>query len=155
MARLNGAIARSCLAIAIATLATGCNRSDRLAVVPAVGTLLLQQANGKQTPIAGAHIVFIPVAGDGRYSTYPSARTGPDGTFRLGTFGTDDGAPEGEYVVTVEWHDRAKPEKDVLAQGETDRGPDKLRGAFADRNKSPLRATVAAGRELIVVVPVP
>lgn len=30
-------------------------------------------------------------------------REGSDGTFVLGTYGKDDGAPAGEYVATVQW----------------------------------------------------
>ncbi len=152
MGRLNRAVVA---AMAAAVLAAGCSRPERPAVVPAGGKVLLQQADGKVTPMAGAHVVLIPINADTRLPAYPSARAGPDGSFRLGTFGADDGAPAGDYVVTVEWHDRSRPKYDVAGRGETDRGPDKLKGAYADRTKSPLRATVAAGRELTIIVPAP
>src|SRR5712692_350445 len=48
-------------------------------------------------PLPGATVSFMPV-GEGRAAT---GQTGADGSFRLGTFGTDDGALAGEYKVIV------------------------------------------------------
>jgi hypothetical protein len=66
----------------------GCGK--RLAKVEGVVTL-----DGK--PLAGATVSFVP-AGEGRAAT---GRTGTDGSFRLTTFRTDDGALPGEYRVVV------------------------------------------------------
>ncbi len=144
--------------IVMATLlvvATGCSRTDRLTVVPAAGKVMLKRRDGKLVPMDGAHVVFVPLAGEGRFQAFPAAHAGADGSFRLGTFGTDDGAPEGEYVVTLEWKERYTPKYDAMGRGEVERGPDKLNGAYADRNKSPLRATVTAGQELTIIVSAP
>ncbi len=140
---------------AVAIVATaGCGRKEPPRV-PVGGSLLLQQKDGQMVPMAGAKLVLVPVVGADKTRLFPSARAGADGAFRLGTEGADDGAVEGEYVVTVEWKDRYKPKVDMMGRGEIDRGPDKLKGAYANQATSPLRATVAAGKDLKVVVPAP
>ncbi len=124
-------------------------------VVPAGGRILLKKASGELVPMDGARLVLNPVAGEEPFEAFPVARANADGSFRLGTRATEDGAPEGDYVVTVEWKDRSKPKVDMMGKGEVDRGPDKLSGVYSNRATSPLRATVASGKELAIVVPEP
>lgn len=57
---------------------------------------------GKTVP-AGARIVLTPKAGGWPYDSFPTATVGHDGTFRLSTFGKEDGVPAGTYVATVQW----------------------------------------------------
>lgn len=71
------------------------------AVVPVSGKLV--QADGR--PIANAWVVFHPKDPPGNEAT---ATTDADGSFRLCTFGKDDGAIPGRYVVTIEPHPNAK-----------------------------------------------
>jgi hypothetical protein len=83
-------------------------------------------------PAAGAFVLLVPVdeppdAKDPR----PRAEVQEDGSFTIWTYAPDDGAPAGEYVVTVRWEDR-----DV---------GDKLGGRFAEATSSPLRASVKEG----------
>ena len=139
----------------LAPVLAGCGGGGRPAVVPAWGKVLLKQRDGALVPMGGAKLVFAPVAGGESLPAFPAARAAADGSFRLGTFGADDGAPVGEYVVTVEWKERQRPQYDVMNRGEVDRGRDKLGGKYADRSTSSLRATVAAGQELTLVVPAP
>jgi hypothetical protein len=75
---------------------SGCGKrqGDRGAVYPVEGQVLL----GKK-PIAGAILALIP---QGVSDAAPSRATaGADGRFRVSTFGKEDGAPQGEYAVTV------------------------------------------------------
>jgi hypothetical protein len=51
-------------------------------------------------PLSGATITFYPVEESGGHSA--SGRTDSDGSFRLTTYRTDDGALPGEYKVIVE-----------------------------------------------------
>ena len=93
----------------------------------------------KDQPAAGAFVLLIPLneasdAPDAR----PRGEVGEDGSFKLSTFGSEDGAPAGEYVVTIRW-----PGK-VLPDGREE-PEDKLFGRYADRSKSNLRATVKEG----------
>jgi hypothetical protein len=55
----------------------------------------------------------------------PYGLTNEQGEFKVTSYVTGDGAPEGEYVVTVEWRLRSG----VL--GQNYEGPDLLDGAFA------------------------
>lgn len=90
--------------------------------------------NGK--PAEHATVVFHPTAAD---QTLPKPRgtVGPDGTYTLTTTTTGDGAPPGEYRVTVEWW---------LANPKSDDGPtSRLPAAYARPETSGLTATVAGG----------
>jgi hypothetical protein len=88
-------------------------------------------------PIPGAYIVF---RGIGKERRLPRAdgTVESDGTFRLSTYTAFDGAPAGEYAVTVELR---KPR--FTADGR--QGPNQLPSRFADSTKSGLRVTVKPG----------
>jgi hypothetical protein len=73
-------------------------------VVPVSGKLLT--AGG--TPVANAWVVFNPKDIPGHEA---NAATNPDGSFRLSTFGKEDGAVPGRYAVTVEPHPYARGPK--------------------------------------------
>jgi hypothetical protein len=85
------------MALMTATL-VGCGRGhgDRGAVHPAEGQVLLDKK-----PVAGALVVLYPRGLSDAKAVPSRAQTGPDGRFRVSTFGTADGAPEGEYSVTI------------------------------------------------------
>jgi hypothetical protein len=74
---------------ALLPLAAGCGQAKTVKVA---GVVTL---DGK--PLGGATVTFTPV-GDGRPA---SGRTDTDGSFRLTTFRSDDGALPGEYKVLV------------------------------------------------------
>jgi hypothetical protein len=75
---------------ALVLLAVGCGGPGKPVKVEGIVTL-----DGK--PLPGATVTFAPVGG-GRSA---SGRTDADGSFRLTTFRTDDGALPGEYKVMV------------------------------------------------------
>jgi hypothetical protein len=62
----------------------------------------------------------------------------PDGTFTLSTYTANDGAPAGDYVVTVVW---PKPLYDDLGKP----GPNQLPANYAKVETTPLKAIVKAG----------
>ncbi|HEV3236940.1 MAG TPA: hypothetical protein VGZ25_08120 [Gemmataceae bacterium] len=76
--------------VAILT-AAGCGGSGNVTKVEGIVTL-----DGK--PLPGATVSFVPVKEGGKPAF---GRTDNDGTFRLTTFRTDDGAQPGEYQVVV------------------------------------------------------
>jgi hypothetical protein len=67
----------------------------RRTVYPTEGSVYFQ---GK--PAAGARVTLIPVD-KGRDRYFPTGKVGPDGSFKLTTYETDDGAPAGRYHVTI------------------------------------------------------
>ena len=74
----------------------------------------------------------------------PRAKTDAQGKFVLWTYERGDGAPAGEYDVTVVW--RGKLTGDDVHPDEADAGPDKLKGRYAEPAKSGLTATIASGK---------
>jgi hypothetical protein len=107
--------------------------SSRKPVYPVTGHLYL-----KAKPTAGATVVFHPVNSSAEDLAKPAGRVEEDGTFKLTTYTKDDGAPEGDYVVTVEWR---APKKSALDRFQGDR----LQGRYGDPKSSTLRVHVDRG----------
>jgi hypothetical protein len=94
---------------------------------PVTGTVTV---NG--IPASGADVTLHPSGAEwaDRWQQRPFGKVRGDGTFVLSTFALEDGAPAGDYVVTLYWPDRG---------GDTDR----LGGAHARPDRpEPLRITV-------------
>jgi hypothetical protein len=117
------------LAAVVVALA-GCGKRDWLETYPVTGKVLV---DGK--PAKGAMVSFHPKTQVGNKSYVPSAQADDNGEFSLATYMTGDGAPAGEYDVTVVWPVRFNPIS-TLWEG------DKLSGRYASREKSTLRVTV-------------
>jgi hypothetical protein len=82
-------------------------------------------------PAVGAFVLFVPVGEPADpIDPRPRAEVQADGSFQLSTYGDNDGAPAGEYVVVVTW---------------TVEDQDRLQGRYADPGRSKLRATVKEG----------
>jgi hypothetical protein len=93
-------------------------------------------------PAAGASIVLHPLTpstepGTKRY--FPSATVGPDGSFQLSTDRVNDGAPTGDYAVTIVW------QEEEIVGGEKRDGSDKLGWHYWHPSYSNLRATIKPG----------
>ena len=82
----------------LVVLTAGCGRSDRRPVYPSQGRVFY---DGK--PIPHALVVLHPLNSAEKEALRPHAKVGDDGQFVLGTYEPGDGAPAGEYAVTVEW----------------------------------------------------
>jgi hypothetical protein len=91
----------------VVTLA-GCG-SGKVSTVPARGKVMFK----KTTPAAGALVVFHPtdLTFEKRIGGKPFAKVQEDGSFTLTTFAEGDGAPEGEYGVTIDWQGKPKAAK--------------------------------------------
>lgn len=88
-------------------------------------------------PAAGAFVVFhpkSPAAGSEGFT--PRATVRADGTFALTSAAEGDGAPAGDYAVTVRWM------KPVKQGNELTPGPNVVPKAFLDPATTPLKATV-------------
>lgn len=102
---------------ALLGVSAGCG-DGKPQTVPVGGKVMFN----KTTPAAGALVVFHPSDPqvEKRLGGKPFAKVAEDGTFKLTTFVEGDGAPEGEYGITVDWRkkedDKSKP-KFQLGEG--------------------------------------
>lgn len=122
--------------IAIAMVAmTGCSQGtpDRTPVFPAKGTITF-----KGQPISGALVALhpkTPVAG----TPNPRANVDKNGAFNVSTYVTADGAPEGDYTLTVLWYKPVKKGTDVVS------GPNVIPAKYANPNTSDLVVSIKQG----------
>jgi hypothetical protein len=88
-------------------------------------------------PAEGATIILQPrEANPTDWSAgFPRATVGGDGKFQVSTYGENDGAPVGEYVILVTW-EAPNPTNEEAS------GPDRLGGRYIDPEKSKLTAKV-------------
>jgi hypothetical protein len=126
----------------LAAACGGCGQPARetATVFPVEGRFTV---NGK--PASGALVSFIPLtaSAEGRRAIPSQARADASGAFKLTTFHMADGAPEGDYAITVYW---PAPSLGAAPHDDDDAplGPDQLRGRFASADKSNLRAHIPA-----------
>ncbi len=127
------------LALVGMVLLPGCSQGPRL--YPVQGKVLWR---GK--PTAGARVIFHPVS-ENPNLPQPSAVVDENGSFRLGTRAPGDGAPAGEYKVTIDWSDlsdQAVYSADISSG--PPKSPDKLGGRYADPKRSMLQVNVKEGK---------
>ncbi|HEX3150569.1 MAG TPA: carboxypeptidase-like regulatory domain-containing protein [Gemmataceae bacterium] len=121
-------------------IATGCGPSKGY---PVSGKVLV---NGQ--PAAGAIVVLTPVSNPGTMDKKPSGMTKEDGTFELMTFKEGDGAPPGDYLVSIIWPGKPKSSGTPkgLSGGEDERASstDQLRGKYSDPQNSGLTVKIEA-----------
>lgn len=123
--------------LALLLAAAGCGGAARPPAYPVSGRVL--DAAGRPAEKA---VVTFHRAGAGPNDARPSGRVEADGSFRLSTYAENDGAPAGEYAVTVVWP--GPPPKDLRGDpGEE--GPDRLSGRYRDPAKAAWRVTVGEG----------
>lgn len=109
----------------------GCGASAERRVHPVAGRISV----GDQVPV-GAQVVLHPTPEWNERSGRPSAIVKPDGTFTVSTYRDADGAPEGDYTVTVQWFP-VGPDGTV--------GVNAIDRRYASPQSSPLKVTVASG----------
>jgi hypothetical protein len=126
------------LGMVCATLAnSGCGSADtgRVAVIKTAGKVTF-----KNQPVEGAFLVLHPKDAATADAPRPTALVKPDGSFQPTTFDSADGAPAGEYVVTVEWR------KLVQVGGEWQPGPNLLPQKYGNPATSDIVVRVAEGQ---------
>ncbi len=122
---------RFLIAILLALVVSGCGgkKDDgRPPVFPARGSVV---SKGKS--LDGAMLLFHPK--DSKLKDVRCyAKTEPDGTFKVSTYDAGDGAPEGEFTVTITW-----PTVSVEDGGY---GEDRFQGKFNNPQTTPFKATI-------------
>jgi hypothetical protein len=94
-------------------------------------------------PVPGAYVVLQATAKE-RRRLRADALTGPEGSFTLSTYVANDGAPAGEYAVTVVWR---RPFFDATGKP----GPNRLPPRYADLKTTPLKARIKSGANELVL----
>ena len=118
------------------TLLVGCGGSGNPKTYAVSGKVMFR---GK--PCDGALVVFHPTAKGRENDPKPVATVAEDGTYKLTTFEANDGAPEGDYGVTIVWNEKAKDKKFSLT-GEGATGADKFAGRYGDPRNPKQKASV-------------
>lgn len=128
-------IATTCV-VGLCVMLCGCgaksSHDDRPAVHAVRGKLLI---DGK--PAASAQVFLHAIGKPELGYVRPHATVGADGSFRLSTFATNDGAPVGEYAFTAVW-----PGPLAKGQGDDERGPDRLQGRYAEPKRPAARVRI-------------
>ena len=127
--------------ISITLLGVSCSSNAKLELSPFRGKVLV-----KDKPAAGVLLVFIPAVERSGTPLRPIAITSEDGSFTV-TTDEEDGAPAGEYTVTMSWMQDAPPpakkDKSLTMQMGTPR-VDKLGGRYRDP-KNGIKVTLKKG----------
>jgi hypothetical protein len=118
--------------LGVAGCATG---EQRKPVFPVRGKVLVGSK-----PAVRAQVIFHPLNDPDPQAVRPNGEVQADGSFTLNTYTAGDGAPAGEYAVTVLWASGSS-----AIGGDADSGPDRLGGRYANPEKTTLRAQVREG----------
>ncbi len=108
-------------------LLSGCKDDGTRKTYPVTGTLTI---NGKPAE-AGVLVYLHPQYPEqDRYPIHPKGETDANGAFQITTYRTNDGAPEGDYLITIDFPQRIGMSPHF--------GGDLFNGAFANKesNKS-------------------
>lgn len=106
---------------------------------PVQGKVLV---NGK--PVGGAEVIFYPH--NPAQQRVSVGNSGPDGSFQLMTLQAGDGAPEGNYDITVMWPDYTIPRDECV-----DPLHDRLKQRYAERGKAGLHAEIRPGNNVVLL----
>jgi hypothetical protein len=125
--------------LAAAALLAGCGKPQGPVCAPVKGSITY-----KSKPLAEAMVVLHRVGGDVEGNQKPMAYTDANGEFVLTTFSHNDGAPPGEYAITVELR---APE--MTGEEITRSGPNLLPTQYSKPETSGLKTTVVDGDNVI------
>ncbi len=113
-----------------------CQSETRRPVYPVSGQVLYEGQ-----PVAGALVALLPL--DERWSERAIGRTDADGRFRLTTYLSNDGAPEGSYVVGISMAQEESGREDEDGNGRP--SVIALPARYAQHRTSGLTATIRPG----------
>lgn len=112
----------------------GCNDAAQLKLYPVSGRVLV-----KGKPAAGAELAFYGLDEhlQSAEAPFPKAVVQEDGSFTMSSYAPGDGAPAGNYVVTITWRRSRSLDPELR-----DASPDVLRGRYATPDKSKITVEV-------------
>ncbi len=123
------------VAVLFVSIAAICGCAEkRVNVFPVSGKVTY-----KGKPAAGAIVVLHPVNAVGFEGVAPIGTVGDDGSFTLTVYDPGDGAPEGDYVATIQWR------KMVVGKGGAGAGPNVLPKQYSSAATSPVKVSVSGG----------
>jgi hypothetical protein len=133
----------------VTLLATSCGKgeSDLLAVYPCRGQVFV---NGK--PAENAEIFFHPIGNENPRTGASQAVIDKDGWYILSTYKDKDGAPEGNFIVTIVWPDGPKPPEEGYQAAKMPKPGDRLNGVYAKTSDSTLRRSIPRGGGVIETI---
>jgi hypothetical protein len=126
-----------CLMAALSLACASCSNKNK--IYPVSGKVTY---NG--SPASGATVFFRRQGGDPMNEHTIMGIVQEDGSFELVCGSLGKGAPPGEYDVLIEWKRVAGQ-----ASGRPQRGPDKLKGRYADLSRPCFHATIKAERNAL------
>lgn len=102
----------------------------------------------KGEPAVGAIVRLFPLVpqADTKTPVIPTGVVNEEGLFELTSYSTGDGAPEGEYAITIEWPD---PTMSATQSATPEDPPDRLLHRFSDPKRSKLKASISAEDNLL------
>ncbi|WP_116344518.1 carboxypeptidase regulatory-like domain-containing protein [Blastopirellula marina] len=127
--------------LGVAVLA-GCNNRRAYETIPTIPTSGTITVNG--VPAKGAIVRLYPKTKQAGVNSplAPSGRADASGKFQLTTYSGPDGAPPGDYLVSIEWPDPAwRPPGGGMAPPP----PDRLKGRFSNPQRSKIEVTIQEG----------
>lgn len=125
----------------IALVVSGCGKQEsRVPVYPVSGKVLV---GGK--PVSGVLVVLHATDGSQPAPAKPNAKTGADGTFRLSSYDPQDGAPAGEYAITLFWFKNTPDD---------DSSPDRFMGKYGNPAHPVRTVTISATQNELPVIEV-
>jgi len=138
-----------CLALCLTTLFSACNASpqDLQPVIPVDIQLYYNQR-----PLEDAQVALHPAGEpEGKIVARPNGFTDSSGRVRLTTYYPGDGAPEGEYTVTLIW----APIVGTVRGENEEREPDRFRGQYSNPAVSPLRLSISKNTPMPIRIDLP
>jgi hypothetical protein len=131
--------------LAAVSLSAGCGGKKEVPCYPVSGQVLV-----RNQPAAGAVVILHPRSSDERIAKLrPYGVVGADGRFQLNCYTVEDGAPAGEYAVTVVWDSMTPASSESSDPEAAVAVADRLGGRFADPKTTTLSATIKTGENAL------
>lgn len=125
-----------CIAVMLSLVSCSKEKPFRKATFPVTGKIAVDGV----APTEPIQVTCHSLQGlDKQHPTMSQCESTTDGSFKISTYQSGDGVPEGEYVLTFYWGQLNLFSREYG-------GPDKLNDRYRDPAKSEVKFTVKAGQ---------